>query len=59
MSGAPPTAESNFQAIEARRAANRGSVIAGAELTGPYLAMNVAAALIFATSAGGMGAPVW
>jgi uncharacterized hydrophobic protein (TIGR00271 family) len=46
MSGEQPTAEANFQAIEARRAAIRGSVIAGAELTGPYLAMNVAAALI-------------
>lgn len=46
MSAAQPTAEPNVQPIEARRAAIRGSVIAGAELTGSYLAMNVAAALI-------------
>src|SRR5260370_40114683 len=46
MSAAQPTAEPNFQPIEARRAAIRESVIAGAALTGPYLAMNVAAAFI-------------
>ena len=46
MSAAQPIAEPNFPTIEARRGAIRGSVIAGAELTGPYLAMNVAAAMI-------------
>src|SRR5260370_41925968 len=46
MSAAQPTAEPNFQPIEARRAAIRESVIAGAALNVPYLAMNVAAALI-------------
>jgi uncharacterized hydrophobic protein (TIGR00271 family) len=46
MSAAQPTAETNVQTIEARRAAIRGSVIAGGELTGTYLALNVAAALI-------------
>jgi hypothetical protein len=46
MNAAQPTAAANFQTIEARRATIRGSVIAGAELTGPYLAMKVAAASI-------------
>lgn len=46
MSAAQPTAKPEFQTIEARRAAIRGAVIAGAELTGPYLAMDMAAALI-------------
>ena len=46
MSEAPPAAEPNSQTREARRGAIRESVIASAALTGPYLAMNVAAAFI-------------
>src|SRR5277367_6313831 len=45
MSEAPPAAKPN-QTGEVRRGAIRESVISGAALTGPYLAMNVAAAFI-------------
>lgn len=46
MNAAQPTADPNLQPIEARRAAIRESVSAGAALNAPYLAMNVAAAFI-------------
>jgi len=46
MSGAQPAGAPNYQTTDARRAAIRESVIAGAALTRPYLAMNVAAAFI-------------
>src|SRR5580700_4117419 len=45
MSETPLAAELN-QTGEVRRRAIRESVIAGAALTGPYLAMNVAAAFV-------------
>jgi len=46
MSAAQPAGAPNYQTTDARRAAIRESVTAGAALTRPYLAMNVAAAFI-------------
>jgi len=46
MRTAQPACASNDQMTDARRAAIRESVTAGAALTRPYLAMNVAAAFI-------------
>jgi uncharacterized hydrophobic protein (TIGR00271 family) len=46
MNAAQPAAETNLQTVEIRRATIRKSVSDGAALTGPYLAMNVAAAFI-------------
>ena len=46
MSAAQPADVLNYQTTDARRAAIRESVTAGAALTRPYLAMNVGAAFI-------------
>ena len=46
MSAAQPADVLNYQTTDARRAAIRESVTAGAGLTRPYLAMNVGAAFI-------------
>jgi uncharacterized hydrophobic protein (TIGR00271 family) len=46
MNAAQPAAKTNLQTIETQRATIRKSVTDGAALTGPYLAMNVAAAFI-------------
>ena len=46
MNAGQSATETNLQTIETRRAAIRASVTDGAALTGPYLAMNVAAAFI-------------